>query len=511
MNGGRGAKGSINDRLISMMYRNRYKKYQLKKEAYALAMKRRELDYLKYVQNFDIADGTYDLDNTDTLVVDEALNDIKIIDRENAETLNVLADVSTKTANIHYGNDSASETLHALSEQMVQTPQLTSFDFDNYDYYQVIGKGAKISEMPSSEIIDVDKEITKVDDEITIVEELEEFIDDSRELLEEIKTDVETLRRDVKEQYTLEQMAEIQTRYALIKDKIDKLKAQYEAVSHKYNFEDFHLLDNIKMMSAIEEYRNLATLDEVETLVEFCKDEIEQIDGIVIEHEQAIHASEDIEEQEKKIIKREKDFQNNQTGVIYLDDLEKKIACEAAEQRRMIAEIEVKLANFKTDIVEVTNVVFHTEKLFGSFLRIAAGILTAPFSGRNVFGTYLGVQLLNKGIRDLRASLEPEYVKKQEIVHSYTSVESEILKSIDHVRDTSLLIEDSLYQLELFDEEFKSKFKDYSSLIPEYGHLEKQIANLKKKLERKQNDVKTMQADLSRQYEINKVKVKKAA
>ena len=294
MNGGRGAKGSINDRLISMMYRNRYKKYQLKKEAYALAMKRRELDYLKYVQNFDIADGTYDLDDTDTLVVDEALNDIKIIDRENVETLNVLADVSTKTANIHYGNDSASETLHALSEQMVQTPQLTSFDFDNYDYYQVIGKGAKISEMPSSEIIDVDKEITKVDDEITIVEELEEFIDDSRELLEEIKTDVETLRRDVKEQYTLEQMAEIQTRYALIKDKIDKLKAQYEAVSHKYNFEDFHLLDNIKMMSAIEEYRNLAALDEVETLAEFCKDEIEQIDGIVIEHEQAIHASEDI-------------------------------------------------------------------------------------------------------------------------------------------------------------------------------------------------------------------------
>ena len=218
-----------------------------------------------------------------------------------------------------------------------------------------------------------------------------------------------------------------------------------------------------------------------------------------------------MKKKKKKIIKREKDFQNNQTGVIYLDDLEKKIACEAAEQRRMIAEIEVKLANFKTDIVEVTNVVFHTEKLFGSFLRIAAGILTAPFSGRNVFGTYLGVQLLNKGIRDLRASLEPEYVKKQEIVHSYTSVESEILKSIDHVRDTSLLIEDSLYQLKLFDEEFKSKFKDYSSLIPEYDHLEKQIANLKKKLERKQNDVKTMQADLSRQYEINKVKVKKAA
>jgi len=47
MNGGRGAKGSINDRLISMMYHNRYKLEQRKKEGYTKEEKAKQKEYIK--------------------------------------------------------------------------------------------------------------------------------------------------------------------------------------------------------------------------------------------------------------------------------------------------------------------------------------------------------------------------------------------------------------------------------------------------------------------------------
>ena len=512
MNGGRGAKGSINDRLISMMYRNRYKKLQLKKEAYAKDAKLREKGYLKFVQTFDIADGTVDLDYEDQEIVIDALEGTQLISSTPRKGVRTLQSISSTASNMHYGGDDTSNSLHELSDQMIAVDPLTeTFDFDNYDYYEIISKRSKVASVDSEDIIDIEREITKVEDEITIVDELEKFISDSKILIDEIKVDIDSLRKDVQEKYTEEQMKEVQERYDKIKENVDKLKAQYDAISQKYDFEDFHLLENLTLIAAIDEYRDLATLDEVETLVSYCKDEIEQIDGIIVESERVVYAGEEVEQQKQTIKKREEDFQKNQSGVIYLDDLEKKIAFEASEQRELIADIEKKLLNFKTDVREVTDVVFHTERLFGSFLRIAAGILTAPFSGRNIFGTFLGVQLINRGVRDLRASLEPNYVRRTEIVHSYSSVETEILNSMDHVKDTARVIDDSIEQLDKFDEEFKEKFEEYSSLIPEYSNLEKQIAELKKKLAQKKVEVKTMQHDLSRQYEANKVKVKKAA
>jgi hypothetical protein len=514
MNGGRGAKGSINDRLISMMYRNRYKSFELKKEAYAKEAKIREREYLKKIQTFDIADGTLDLEEKEQNVISEALDEVTLIPQEHkkgtsVETLNT---ISVSAGNVSYGTNTTTSSLHDLSEKMIEVdPAKEVFDFENFDYYQIINSQAKVAGLPADEIVDVEKEITKVEDEITIVEELETFIDESKEEIEEIKKEISAFREDVKEQYTSEQMEEMQKRYEKIKTKVDKLKAKYDAISERYDFSEFHLLENLTMAVAIEEYNDLATLDEIETLVDYCKEEIEQIDGIVVEQQKTVYAAEEAEEQKQVIHRREEDFSKNQTGVIYLDDLEKKIALEAREQRELIAQIEKKLAEFHTDVREVTDVVYHTERLFGSFLRIAAGILTAPFSGRNVFGTFLGTELINRGIRDLRASLEPEYVKRTEIVHSYTSVEREILNSIDHVKDTARVIDDSIDQIKKFDEEFKEKFKEYRDLIPEYATLEKQIADLKKKLSLKKVEVKEMQNDLSRQYEVNKVKVKKAA
>ena len=149
--------------------------------------------------------------------------------------------------------------------------------------------------------------------------------------------------------------------------------------------------------------------------------------------------------------------------------------------------------------------------MFGSFLRIAAGILTVPFTGRQIFGTMLGTHLINRGLRQLRDSLNPEFVQTQEVRHRYQDIEREILNSKDYVKTTANLIDDSLYQIGELEEEFKLRFRQYTSLIPEYKEVEKKIESLKTSLAKKKEEVASMDKVLDRQYEENKVKVKRAA
>lgn len=510
MNGGRGAKGSINDRLISLMYKNRYKKLQLQKESYIKSSKKEEKEFLKSIQYFDIDDDALYLDEKEQ----SFLQDVFAPLNDGIDTSELKRDGKQQDLNMITNNPNIYRIgdLHIMNEKMIEyDPETEEFDFDKFDYYELIQKRTGIGETSNSAIIDVKQEISKVDDEITIVEELEKFIDDSLELIDEIKIDLKEIEGLIEEQYTEEQIINLEEKYKKVKEKVDKLKKQYDIVKDKYDFENFDILNNIEMMLAIDNYKDKSSIEELETLVDYCKNEIDQIDGIVVEEKKSTGVSENIIDKKVEIKKRDDGFEVNKKGVIYLDELERIIAKESREQKRIMYSLEKKLANFTTEIVPVVETVYHTEKMFGSFLKIAAGILTAPFSGRKVFGTMLGAHLINKGVRGLRESLTPEFVNKDKIVHHYTSIEQEILNSKDYVNSTDCLLSDSIYQLDKFDEEFKNKYSDYVELIPEYKNVEKQIQELKLRLANKQLEINTMKNDLDRQYASNKVKVRKAS
>ncbi len=531
MNGGRGAKGSINDRLISMMYRNRYKLAEQKKKGYTKEEKQKQKEYLQSIQDFDLADDATSLEEQDKKVVEEAFN----VSSPSSESISPKEETSlpftttyqervssiqrgaetveagSKTADSQVGEPSI-ETLHDLSDRMIEVDLSTEdFDFEHYDYYEILSQYTGIAELPEEEIIDPEKEIEKVEDEEVILSELSDFIDDSKELITEIKEELAAIEEEVSASHTQEDLAKLEARYAAVRAKISLLKAQYDTVKDKYDFDDFEILASIEMMDAIEDYHDKASLEELETLVDACKEEIEQIDGISVEERRSVGIAEDIQTQEKEVVQRDQAFQKNREGVIYLDSLEKKIAEEAREQARIIMELEKKLGNFTTEVETVTRTVYHTERLFGSFLRIAAGILTAPFTGRQIFGTMLGTHLIDRGLHQLRDSLNPEFVRTQEVRHRYQDIEREIVNSQDYVKMTYALIVDSIDQIDKFDEEFKRRFSAYTSIIPQYKEVEKKIAELKIRLNKKKEEVKLMEKDLSRQYEENKVKVKRAS
>lgn len=519
MNGGRGAKGSINDRLISMMYRNRYALDKKKKEGYSKGNAAKQKEYLHSIQTFDVAEDVTSLDEEDKKVVETAFNQEDSFSKpEQVEmpfTPTYQEKVKSLEAQAEAIENNPTPTISSvqdISDKMVEVDLTTEvFDFEHYDYYEVLSQHTGISDYPEEDVIDVEREIEKVEDEETILTELSTFIEESQVIISEIKEDLIEVKDLIPKSQTQEQVSALEEKYVAVKAKVDLLKKQYDVVKEKYNFEDFEILASIEMMSAIEDYHDKASLEELETLVDVCKSEIDQIDGVLIEEKKSLGILEDVQEQKREVVKRDQDFQKNKEGVLYLDDLERKIAKEAGEQAQIIAELEKKLANFTTEIEVVTRTVYHTERMFGSLVRIAAGILTAPFSGRNVFGTMLGTHLINRGIRQLRDSLNPEFVQTPEVRHRYQDIEREILNSKDSVNTTADLIDDSIYQLNQFEKEFNLRFKAFSNIIPQYADVLGKIESLQTSLKHKKEEVKEMQKHLDRQYEENKVKVKRAA
>lgn len=70
MNGNRGAKGSIKDRLISMLYRMRYKKKKLKEEDYTIESKEKQVNYLNNLTDFKEQENINILDTKDKTALD---------------------------------------------------------------------------------------------------------------------------------------------------------------------------------------------------------------------------------------------------------------------------------------------------------------------------------------------------------------------------------------------------------------------------------------------------------
>ena len=522
MNGQRGAKGSLNDRIISYLYRKRYLEYLKKKENYTKEEREKAIEYLKKIKEFDIDYNVDILDSEDKNILSDVYNDLEINDFFESPEKELI--LNPDVTNVK-GYDSLSELTNLsdnsdnfdLNEMLNNSDKVSSFDpfkeeydFDKYDYYELVGNHKGIKDLDSSELIDVDHEVKKVEDEKVILEEVTEFIDDSIILLDEIKTQLNDIEKSISELHTEKDVQELNEKYFIVKKKLEKLKKQYDIMKEKYEFEDYEILDNIKLMDSIDDYKNKASLEELELMVDACKYEIEAIDGIVIQKEKSVGIGNNIEKKDKIIKARDEDFSVKKRKVHGISYDENLISREIHEQQEIIKKLDEKLAQITTTSEVVTQYVFHTNLMFRSFLRITAGILTAPFSGINILRTNLGVNLINHGLRDLRSSLIPDRVVRTEIRERYTNVEREILHAKDDVENTLDMIDGSIEQIGKLKKYFNDYFEGESQFIPEYKNVKNMMDELDKQLHAKKEEINKMNKKLDEQYEENKVKVLRA-
>lgn len=534
-NGSRGAKGSVNDRVISYLYRKRYKEYLRKKEYYTEEQRRKAREYLNKIKYFDIEDNIDVLDEDDKKILDDVFSTLKVEDfLKNPEKEKILnpelekVDGYDKLSDLKSISDPTFDSKKDISnldaddilpkidvDELIQEgkkvsdfdPYKEDFDFDKYDYYEVIGNYRGIGDLSNDEVIDAPKEEQKLEDEEIIIKEVAEFVNDAKDELSEIKFELNEIKESVPDLHTEEDVKKLDEKFDQVKDKLEKLKEKYEVIKKKYDFEDYEILDNIKLIETITDYKDKASLDELELMVDACKYEIEAIDGIVIEEEKKVGIDEQVDEKYKLIKQRDRLFEEKKEETYGIENTNLLLAKELIEQQKILTDLQIKISKVTTETELVRETVYDTGRLFNSFLRITAGILTAPLSIAGIGRTMLGANLINRGLRGLRESLTPSEQFRVQYRDRYEDVENEILRAKNKVSMTSDLIDASLIQIKDIKDKFDFQFQNETQYLPEYSEVKGMIDKLEKSLTKKKEEINKLDKVLDNQYTENKQKV----
>ena len=452
---GRGAKGSIKDRLISMLYRYRYKKKKLKEEDYKVPNKEKQVKYLNQLQDFKEREDISILDNTDK----KRLDDVKF------------------NANFKVGIDDTSVNIE-LSSIENKTDELT-------------------------DKVNIKKEIKKTKDEVVILKEVNNFIKKSIDAIEEIKTDVEELKQESK--IKNKDTKSTEEKYAKLKKKIENLKTQYDTIKDKYDLSEFSIIQSIKLMDAIDDYKSLASLNELDMMLNVCKKEINKIKSITIINESKKQIGSNIEsvKEEQKSVKIK--FNKSKEDINRLDSIEKDILYEIKYQEEVVNDMYDKASYYEKEISKKIETIGH-RKILSSLFRIAGGILTIPFTGKNLFGVALGSTMINKGLKEMNRKLETK--EKIEVNYKYEDISKKISEVKDKVEYINLVLSDSLNEIKKLKENYNNIFKNYDNILPEYKSVLESINALESKLIENQKKLNNMDKKLDKEKDLNKQKLK---
>ncbi len=516
MNGNR-EKGSIKDRLISMLYRMRYKKKKLKEENYTIEGKEKQVNYLNNLNDFREEENINILDKKDKT----ALNNVNYTANFSVSPKKSFFDsipVQEKQeyhehAYIDKGNEAISNNNH-IDKKENSNKQI--FQRDSVAI-KGIPSAPKMPEMVDIKLasiesntnelscqVDLKKEVKKAKEEIVILKEVDNFIKESKENLEEISVSVNEIKKDLENQDKTSE--EIERKYEELKIKISKLKNQYDTIKDKYDLSEFSIIGTIKIMDSIDNYKTLASLNEIEMMVKVCKSEIDKIDNITVISEEGKVVEENIENRKEKETGIKVKFNKNQEKIDGIKSIEETVAYELREQERIIDEMYKQASHYEKEITKKIEYIGH-RNILSSLLRIAGGVLTVPFTGLNIFGIALGTTMINKGLKEMNKKLETR--EKIVVNYKYEDISSQISNMKDKVEYTNLILMDSLNEIQKLKENFNQVFKDYEYILPEFSDTLKCINLLEKRLQEGQNRLLKMDKKLDEEKEINQQKLEK--
>ena len=347
MDGNRGAKGSIKDRLISMLYRLRYAKKVKKEDEYSIAKKEKQVEYLRKLVDLKENENIDVLDSSDKKELDK----VKF----------------TATYKLNDGK-------FTLDKKGIGEVELNLTDIEH-----------KTGEL--DEKVEIKEEIKKTENEVVILKEIDTFINKSKEVLEEISAEVENLKGLSKEKN--QDTKELEERYKKLREKVDKLKEQYDAVKEKYDLSEFSILESIKLIDNIKDYKNRASLNEMDMMIKVCKKEISKIESVTVEYKETKEVGFNIEEIKKDQTNIKVKFHKSKEDINKIKETSEEITDELKTEEQIIEDMYKEAAYFER--VTRTELEYSGYgKMFSSLLKIAGGVLTLPFTGSKIFGVALG-------------------------------------------------------------------------------------------------------------------------
>ena len=470
--GSRGAKGSIKDRLISMLYRNRYNKLKLQKKSYKLKEKERERDY----------------------IVNLLEDKVSLLEKPDQEVIHF-----TVTQNFQLKETVREEIdLEKKSKKIVTTKQ-----------YQPVGIPTVLENSLNRSLpaVNLKKEKKKVESEITIIKEIDKFVKDNKPKLDNIKRQLDSIKDEIKQVNTLEQNERIKKRYNKIHEELVNIKKQYEIIAKKYNFEDYDLLNNLKLIEAKTTFKDLSTIDELEIMVSVVKDTVEQLNPIEDVKKDDNKVRKQVIANEEYINKKEAEYYQVAEKYNKYNDINDMLKKQMEEINDILNSFDKRVDVIDRIVNKETKLVGY-DKLLKSFLKIAAGVFTVPIEPRNrrMGRIVLGTALIERGLHDFNNSLTTR--ETTTVRYVYEDLEENIKNSKDQINDLYHLLTSSYEHIKNIKENFKIQFAHFKG-VDKYDELLYRLELLEKTISSKQRQILIMNGKIDDQYHRNKVKMKK--
>ena len=455
-------KGSIKDRLIIFLYRNRLKIKLMKHKP--LITKQRKITFFSKNK----------LSKTEISVIKD-IQSLKELGKE-------IIDVDLKSE---------------------------KFDFDKYDYYviePIIKKGIDYDNLKnikeSRKVIKDSKiilsSIKKSTKKISInLEYPYEHREDLNKIFNSVKKDVDKLK----------------IKLALIPDsKIDKeklnniiLKEDKMAIKNIVEIISFYeqKLNEKEEQLKIEETVSKVIFKKKIGVSKNIKREIKKDESKrkLSKSNDKIKASNSLKKnlKNKKIVVTKKDKVLEAFDMMKIRQIrntELSIKKEITKTKDIVDKMNDEVSKVTKDIKEITKVTGYSN-ILKSCLKVATGILTLPFTGANIFNITLGSALINKGLHGLKKGL----VTKSEVKinYQYEDLSEKIKKTKDKAKLTELLIVDSLNQIYYMKREISYINDDILYTL----------MKLEENLEAKLKEIKSIDRKLDKQDKKNKIKIKK--
>ena len=441
-------KGSIKDRLISFLYRKRFKIRLLKNKLIKKETKIR----IVYKPKFEI---------------------------KNYRDLKKLGD---KVIEVDVKNE--------------------KFDFDKYDYYII---------EPIKKKGIAEEEITNVNENKKVVSDVKGIINSTKKDLkrleinsnypdvhkENVETEITNINTNVKKLKLELPKLDIETK---------KLE-EFKLPNNKANIKNDYEIINHYEKKVVEKEKNNRVVETIAN-VSFGKNIGIGVHKNKVNSEPETHNNYKKNIKNIKIYKTSKNEKKNESKktikvlnkfdgykIRQLKRNEEIVKKDVDKAKNIIDKMNKEVDKVTKEVSKITKTTGYS-RMIASCLRVATGILTLPFSKFNLFNITLGSALINRGLKDLRKGLDTKTEVK--INYKYEDLSSMIKETKDKTKLTELLIMDSLSEIK--------SIKEYTYL----GENNiKDLNNLEDNLNKKLKELDKLNQKLSKQDEKNKIKIKK--
>ena len=460
-------------------------------------------------------------------------------------------------------------------------PKTEEFDFDKYDYYLI--RPTRRKGIDPKQLVNNEKMTSGLSKMGSIkAHGLERRIDDSKSLVNDTRKELNKVRINL--QYPVMHREDLSKMYHNIRENINDLKYEYEILkgetnNRSYAFEEaINIIDHItsydiNSITKMDDMLKVASLElnklSINSSIKRSQDKIEEntdkkitlkkeaiddnlyqnklgynekeekskqetekyvsevVENNIIKNEEdknnsdenvlnelELNQKETIEEKEKKEDEKEsslieepiltikmpkediinkKRLQELQLNVVTLKTYEEKIAYELTRQKEIINQMYKKVGQVTKEERKTYEVTGYG-RMLSSLGNIALGMVTLPFSRFRPFDMVLGASLINHGIKNLKKGLErKEVIKVDYKCEDFTSKIESAEESIEKVK---YLINDSLDDLVELRNNFIKEFGQYEYQIPDYYRTLKSMDILSKRLKDNQNELKNINNDL---------------